>query len=213
MKHLLFSAIAIAISFVGNAQAVLDPAAKTIRLDKCEVTCLAISPKGDRILVGTDKGADLMDLITGKRVYHFDFAEDKSTIVYHCIFNDNGEYVMLTGLTGKREVFDVKTGKQEGNLALFKWLPNSLAMKAIGLKMGNTTFDRYYQQETAQHGEITAQADKDGIVVFTNKESVAIQTLKYPENKDQHHRAPCLFTDAEFITGTDDGRVMFYTLR
>ncbi len=213
MKHLLLSAIAIAICTFSNAQAVLDPPAKTIRLEKAQVTFLAIAPKGDRILVGTDKGADLMDLTTGKRVFHFPFMEDNSTIVYDAMFNENGEYLMLAGFTGKREVFDLKTGKQEGNLALFKWLPNSLAMKAIGLKMGNTTFDRYYQQETATHGDITAKADKDGVVVFTNKEGAALQTLKQPENKDQHYRAACLFTDSDFITGTDDGRVLFYTLR
>jgi hypothetical protein len=213
MKHLLLSAIAMATCILSSAQAVLDPPAKTIKLEKAQVTFLAIAPKGDRILVGTDKGADLMDLTTGKRVYHFAFMEDNSTIVYDAMFNENGEYLMLAGFTGKRKVFDLKTGKQEGNLALFKWLPNSLAMKAIGLKMGNTTFDRYYEQEGATHGDITAKADKDGVVVFTNKEGAALQTLKYPENKDQHYRAPCVFTDAEFITGTDDGRVLFYTLR
>lgn len=212
VRHLL-AAILLTAAVPVSAQAVLEPAARTITCQKAEVTCLAISPKGDRILVGMNKGADLMDLETGKRVYHFDFNEDGSTAVYHCIFNENGEFLMLAGFTGKREVFDVKTGKQDRNLGPIKWLPNSLAMKAMGLKLGNSPFDRYYQQEEAKHGDITAKADKDGTVVFTGKDGAAIQTLKFPENKDQHHRAPCLFTDTQFITGTDDGRVMFYTLR
>ncbi|MBL7985929.1 MAG: hypothetical protein JNM91_13060, partial [Flavobacteriales bacterium] len=41
----------------------------------------------------------------------------------------------------------------------------------------------------------------------------AIQTLTFPTTKDVHYRAPCLFTDTEFITATVDGRVLFYTLR
>ncbi len=209
----LIVAIAIASFRIVHAQEVLEPASRTILCDKAEVTCLAISPKGDRLLVGTDKGAELMDLTTGKRVYRFDFNEDKSTAVYLCIFNDNGEFVMLAGFTGKREVYDVKTGKEDRDLGPIKWLPNSLALKAMGLKTGNTPFDRYYQQVSAMHGDITAKADKDGAVVFTGKDGAAIQTLKFPENKDPHHLAPCLFTDAEFITGTDNGKVMFYTLR
>jgi WD40 repeat protein len=213
MKYVLISCLSLSLMASAHAQAVLEPAAKTIKCAKAEVNYLAISPKGDRILVCTDQGAELMDLATGKRVWDFAFAEDKSTAVYHAIFNDNGEYVMLAGFTGKREVWDVKTGKKEGVLAPFKWLPNSLAMKELGLKSGNSPFDRYYQQSEVKHDKITAKADKNGSVVFVDAEGAALQTLTYPQNKDIHHRAPCLFTDTEFITGTDDGRVIFYTLR
>jgi len=206
-------AAAFALAGVLQAQAVLEPAARTLQCTKAEVTCLAVSPKGDRLLVGMDDGADLIDLNTGKRQYHFDFEEDGSTAVYHAIFNENGEYVMLAGFTGKRRVFDVKTGQQDRNIAPYKWLPNSLALKALGLKTGNSPFDRYYQQAEASHGEFTAKADKDGAVVFTRKDGAAVQTLRFPENKDTHHRAPCLFHDGSFITGTDNGRVLFYTLR
>lgn len=50
-------------------------------------------------------------------------------------------------------------------------------------------------------------------MVFTRKDGAAVQTLRFPENKDTHHRAPCLFHEGSFITGTDNGRVLFYTLR
>lgn len=212
-KHLLSAVTVIALSASVHAQVVLEPAEKTIKCGKAEVTCIAISPKGDRLLVGTADGADVMDINTGKRVYHFPFNQDGSTVVYHAIFNDNGEFVMLAGFTGKREVYDMKTGKQDRDLALYRWLPTGLQLKALGLKTGNSPFDRYYQQQSATHGEFTAKADKDGSVVFTDKSSAAVQTLKYAENKDQHHRAPCLFTDEHFITGTDDGRVLYYKLR
>jgi hypothetical protein len=86
-------------------------------------------------------------------------------------------------------------------------------MKALGLKMGNSTFDRYYQQMEARHDGMIAKADKDGSVVFTNAEGAAVQTLRFPENKDPSYRAPCLFSGTDFITGTDNGRVMFFTLR
>ncbi|MFT3884732.1 MAG: hypothetical protein QM724_04680 [Flavobacteriales bacterium] len=206
---LAFAALALSTS----AQAVIEPAARTIKCDKAEVTCLALAPKGDRILVGTDKGAELRDITTGKRVSVFPFNEDGSTVVYHCAFNDNGEYVVLIGLTGKREVWGANTGKQDKMLYEHKWIPDAVRVKQLGLKMGNSSFDRFYQQLEAKHGDITAKADKDGVVVFTNAEGATIQTLKYPENKDQHHRAPCLFADKWFITGTDDGRVLFYDVR
>jgi hypothetical protein len=154
-----------------------------------------------------------MDIETGKKVYHLPFNQDGSTIVYHAMFNDNGEYVMLAGFTGKRQLYDMKTGKEDRDLSPYRWLPTSLDMKKLNLKIGNSPFDRYYQQASATHGDHTAKADKDGIVVFTDKDSKAVQTLKYPENKDQHHRAPCLFAGDHFITGTDNGQVLYYKLR
>ena len=200
-------------TLVPRAQAVLEPVARTIKCAKAAVNCLVLAPKGDRILVGTEDGAELIDLATGKRVHLLAFNEDQSTEVWHAQFNENGEYVMLAGFTGKRAVYDLKTGQPDGRLARFTWLPNSLAMKAIGLKVGNSPFDRYYQQESAQHGEITAKADKNGTIVFHDPKGAAIQKLTFPTTKDVHYRAPCLFTDTEFITATVDGRVLFYTLR
>lgn len=213
MNRILLFTAALTLAGALTAQAVLEPPARTIQCTKAAVTCLAMSPKGDQLLVGLDDGADLIDLTTGRRRYHLDFQEDGSTAVYHAIFNDNGEYVMLAGFTGKRRVFDVKNGEQDRNLAPFKWLPTAAALKVLGLKTGNTPFDRYYQQQEARHGEITAKADRDGAVVFTGADGAAVQTLRFPGNKDVHHRAPCLFHAGAFITGTDNGRVLFYTLR
>ncbi|MBK6753268.1 MAG: hypothetical protein IPG69_06670 [Flavobacteriales bacterium] len=48
---------------------------------------------------------------------------------------------------------------------------------------------------------------------FSDVTGQVVQTLTFPENKDQHHKAPCLFMDGQFVTGTDDGRVLFYTLK
>ena len=197
-----------------SAQAVLEPVTRTFQCGKAEVLFLSIAPKGDRLLVGTTNGAEVMDLETGKRVFHLEFMEDNSKAVYYAQFNDNGEFVMLAGFTGKRQIWDMKTGEKEGgNLSNFSWMPNSLAMKKLNLKVGNSPFDRYYQQESAQHGDITAKADKNGAVVFTGKDGASVQTLIFPENKDQQHRSPCLFHGSDFITGTDNGKVLFYTLR
>lgn len=197
-----------------HAQAVLEPVTRMMQCEKAEVLFLTVAPKGDRILVGTSKGAEVMDLESGKRVFHLDFMEGNSGAVYYAQFNDNGEYVMLAGFTGKREIWDMKTGEKEGgNLANFQWMPNSLAMKKLNLKVGNSPFDRYYQQESAQHGDITAKADKNGAVSFVGKDGASVQTLLFPENKDQQHRSPCLFHGQEFVTGTDNGKVLFYTLR
>lgn len=195
-----------------SAQVVLDPPVKVIDLGKGQVTCLAIAPKGDRILVGTDRGAELRDLETGKRVADFPYDENGSTTVYHAAFNDNGEYVVLIGFAGTREVWDAKTGKQDKRLAMYKWIPDAIRTRDLGLKKGNSDFDRFYQQGKAEHGEVTAHADKEGAVVFTGADGNALQTLTFPENKDKLYKAPCLFHDDLFITGTDDGRVLFYDL-
>jgi WD40 repeat protein len=213
MIRTLLTAFVAAATLVVNAQVVLEPAARIIKGEKLEVTCLAMAPKGDRVLVGTSKGAYLYDLETGRKLLGFPFEEDKSTAVYHVAFNDNGEYVVLIGFTGKRAVFDVKSGKQDKDLMNHRWIPDPRGLKAMGLVMGNSPFDRFYQQQEATHNGFKAKADKNGSVSFTDAGGSEVQRLSYTENKDQHHLAPCLFTDTQFVTGTDDGRVLFYDLR
>lgn len=210
-KHILSLAL-IGTTWASTAQVVLTPPAKTIATGKAEVTCLAIAPKGDRILVGTARGAELYDMESGKRVARFPYNEDGSEVVYHASFNDNGEWVVLIGYAGTREVWDVKDGKQDKMIARHKWIPDAIRTRGMGLKKGNSDFDRFYQQVEATEGGITAKADKNGMVVFTDDGGNALQRIAYPDNKDQHHRAPCLFRNGQFITGTDDGRVLFYDL-
>ncbi len=200
------------ITLQASAQVVLDPPAQVIDLGKGQVTCLAIAPKGDRILVGSDRGAELRDLETGKRVAEFPYNENGSKTVYHCAFNDNGEFVVLIGFAGTREVWDVKTEKQDKRLAMYKWIPDAIRTRDLGLKKGNSDFDRFYQQGKAEHGDLAAHADKEGTVIFTDPDGNALQTLTFSENKDKLYRAPCLFHNDRFITGTDDGRVLFYEL-
>ncbi len=213
MLRTLTSAVAAATFLLSNAQAVLEPPKQVIKGEKEEVTCVAVAPKGDRVLVGTTKGAWVYDLTTGKKVFGLPFEEDKSTAVYHVAFNENGEYAVLIGYTGKRWVYDLKTGKRDPDLYNHRWIPDPRALKAMGLVMGNSPFDRFYQQEEALHNGIRAKAGKDGTVSFLDANGSEVQRLSYPENKDQHHRAPCLFTGSQFVTGTDDGRVLFYDLR
>jgi WD40 repeat protein len=196
-----------------TAQAVLEPPVMTMACGTTEITGLVVAPKGDRILVLHSKGAELRDMASGKRVADFPYNEDATSTVYYGAFNGNGEYVVLIGFGGTREVWDVKTGKQDKEIRKYTdWMPDAIRTRALGLKKGNTPFDRYYQQMEAEHGGLVAHAEKDGAVVFTDAEGNAVQTLAYPKNKDQHHRAPCLFHEGRFITGTDDGRVLFYDL-
>ncbi|MBK6539828.1 MAG: hypothetical protein IPG10_00795 [Flavobacteriales bacterium] len=209
-----FASIALTLLLTNaQAQVVVEPAALTLRLAKCEVTCLALAPKGDRILIGTDKGAELWDIQSAKKVQTFVYNEDGSSTVYHAAFNENGEYVVLIGHSGKRVVGDVKNGKMDRVLNTYTWLPDPRAVKAMGFDMKNSTFDRFYQQLQAKHGDITARSGAKGIVEFSDVTGQVVQTLTFPENKDQHHKAPCLFMDGQFVTGTDDGRVLFYTLK
>ncbi len=203
---------ALTLSISLNAQALLDPPAKTIKCNKAEATYLAIAPKGDRILVCNEKGAELRDIDTGKLIADFAYDEDGTSTVYYGAFNENGEYVVLIGYTGKREVWNVTTGKRDKNLALYKWIPDAIRTREKGLKLGNSAFDRFYQQTEAKEGDLTAHAVKDGAVVFTAADGNAVQTLSFPDNKDKQHLAPTLFYNGQFITATDDGKVLFYNL-
>ncbi len=193
---------------------VVDPTpAKELKAGRSEIVALAIAPKGDRVLAGSDKGAELIDLESGKKVHAFPFEEDGSTAVYHVGFNENGEYALLIGHTGKRQVWDVKSGKQEKVLTPHGWIPDPRQVKAMGFDMKNSAFDRFYQQSEIQHNGITIRAVKDGAIEFVNGEGEVVQKLEYPTNKDQHHRAPLLIHEDHLITGTDDGRILFYKLQ
>lgn len=195
------------------AQAVATPAERTIRTAKAEVVSFAVAPKGDRLLVGLGKGAELIDLETGKKVFAFPYNEDGGTAVYHVAFNDNGEYAVLIGHSGKRVVWDLRTGKQEPTLAQHRWVPDPRAVKAMGLDMSNSTFDRFYQQAEVTHNGHTLRSVKHGLVEVVDGEGRVVQKLEQPENKDQHHRAPLLLWEQWLLVGTDDGRVLFYALR
>lgn len=192
---------------------VVDTApARTIRTAKAEVVSLAISPKGDQLLVGSNKGAELYDLESGKRIHAFPYSEDGGTTVYHVGFNDNGEFVVLIGHTGKRTVWSVKNGKQEKVISDHRWVPDPRSVKAMGLDMKNSSFDRFYQQDQVEVNGHTARGGKHGLVEFADEEGKVVQKLEFPENKDQHHRSPLLEWDGHLLVGTDDGRVLFYAL-
>ena len=195
------------------AQVVEDPAVRTIRTSKAAVVSLAIAPKGDRLLIGLDKGAELYDLETGKKVFALPYNEDGGTAVYYVAFNENGEYAMLIGHSGKRVVWDLKTGKPEPSLQQHRWVPDPRAVKAMGLEMSNSTFDRFYQQGELKFGAHTARSGKDGLVFIADADGKSVQQLKPDANKDQHHRAPLLLWQEWLLSGTDDGRVLFYRVR
>ena len=195
-----------------NAQVVGDDPARTMRTTKTEVVALAISPKGDHLLVGLDKGAELYDLQSGKRIHAFPYSEDGGTAVYHVAFNENGEYVVLIGHSGKRTVWSVKTGKQEKVIADHRWIPDPRAVKAMGLDMKNSTFDRFYQQSETTLGAYVLRTGTYGSIEFVDGDGKVVQKLEVPGTKDQHHRSPLLVWQEWLITGTDDGRVLFYAL-
>lgn len=195
-----------------HAQVIGSKPDQTLRTAKAEVVALAISPKGDQLLVGLNKGAELLDLATGKKIHAFPYEEDGGTAVYHVGFNDNGEYVVLIGHSGKRTVWGVKSGKQEKVISDHRWVPDPRAVKAMGLDMKNSTFDRFYQQTTVEVGGHTLRTSKHGAVEVVDGEGKVVQRLEFPENKDQHHRSPLLLHDGRLLLGTDDGRVLFYTL-
>ncbi|HRH36776.1 MAG TPA: hypothetical protein PK760_00430, partial [Flavobacteriales bacterium] len=99
MMRSLLSAAFVALLGFSHAQVIDLPAARTIKTSKAEVTCFAIAPKGDRILVGLNKGAELIDLESGKKLFDFAYGDDGKTPVYHVSFNENGQFAVLIGST------------------------------------------------------------------------------------------------------------------
>ncbi len=204
--------LAVAFPSLVRSQVVNEPPARTIRVTKAGVVSLAVSPKGDQLLVGLTKGAELYDLESGKRIHAYAYSEDGGTAVYHVGFNENGEYAVLIGHSGKRTVWGVGTGKQEKVISEHRWVPDPRAVKAMGLDMKNSTFDRFPQQGELDLGKVKARSGKHGIVEFLDADGKVMQKLTVPENKDQHHRAPLLMHEGSLLVGTDDGRVLFYPL-
>lgn len=185
--------------------------ARTIRTAKQQVVALAVAPKGDRLLVGTDKGGELLDLEKGKRLQQFAYEADGATTVYHASFNTNGEKVVLIGHSGKRRVWNLTTGEEEKVLRENLWIPEATTVRAMGLDMKNSSFDRFYQQTEAQHGELTFRAAENGTVQVLRGDKL-VSTITVAENKDRLYRPPVLVFDGQLLVGTDDGRVLFYTL-
>ena len=185
---------------------------RTIRTGKAAVTALAVAPKGDHVLVGLNEGAAYHHIESGKKVHAFTFSEDGGTAVYHTGFNENGEFAVLIGHSGKRTVWNIATGKQEKVITPHRWIPDPRAVKAMGLDMSNSTFDRFYQQKEVRIGEVTVRAAKKGAVEFVDSEGKVVRTITFPENKDQHHQAPLLLWEQYLLVGTDNGNVLFYEL-
>lgn len=195
------------------AQTVAETPSRTIKAGKAEVTALAIAPKGDRVMIGTSSGAVLCEIESGKKVHAFAYGEDGATAVYHVGFNENGEFVVLIGPSGKRTVWSAADGHQEKVITPHRWIPDPRQVKAMGLEMSNSAFDRFYQQQELTVGELTLRAVKDGKVEFIGSDGKVQRTMSFPENKDQHHRAPLLLWEDQLLVGTDDGRVLFYEVR
>jgi len=209
LRSTLLAAVASLVHVVA-AQTVSEAPSRTIKTGKAAVTAFAIAPKGDRVLVGTNNGAILHEIESGKKLYAFPYGEDGATAVYHVGFNDNGEFVVLIGPSGKRTVWSAANGAQEKVITPHRWIPDPRAVKAMGLEMSNSAFDRFYQQTEVKISEVTVRAAKKGVVEFVGTDGKVSRTITFPENKDQHHQAPLLVWDSFLLIGTDDGRVLFY---
>lgn len=212
LRTLLLAATATWVQLVA-AQSVAETPSRTIKTGKAAVTALAIAPKNDRVLVGTSNGAVLHEIESGKKLYAFAYGEDGATAVYHVGFNENGEFVVLIGPSGKRTVWSAANGQQEKVITPHRWIPDPRAVKAMGLEMSNSSFDRFYQQKEVRIGDVLVRSAKKGVVEFVGSDGKVMRTLSFPENKDQHHQAPLLLWEDQLLVGTDDGRVLFYPVR
>ena len=73
---------------------------------------IAFSPKGDRLLVGGDRGASLLDVKTGKSIREFPMGTQGSSWISSVAFSPDGRR-MIAGLRSEgAAIWDVKTGKR-----------------------------------------------------------------------------------------------------
>lgn len=191
---------------------------KEIKGLKDNVICIAVSPKGDKMVVGFSEYAALFDLNKGKKIHVFKHAEGGATSVNYVDFSPNGEFVITVGLNGKRQIWRVEDGKEEIDLGKHHdWLLEPKFIKEkLGLKVGNSEFDTYYCQKNAMvpGTNIYAYAMKGGVVKFKdNSTEKELKEIKLECNKNILHYPPVYFFGPKklFITGDDNGTIFVYT--
>ncbi len=184
---------------------------------KLGVLSVAVSAQGDKIAVGYTDGAALFDAKSGKKIHIFKHEVDGSKNVNWIGFSPNGEFVCTVGVTGKRKIWLVKSGKEDKYLPPHKdWMPTPKHVKEeLGLKMTNSKFDIKYTQKNAwlKGTRVYGYALKAGVIKFMDGDTEReLKEIKLTCEKNVLHYAPVYFFPDKkwFVTGNDVGEVYIY---
>lgn len=221
MTKISFTLFLAVLSLLNVAQVVEKDPYMTFNCSKSPVFYISLSPKGNVAAIGLMEYAELWDIDKQKRmaILKHEPREGGKTVNY-IKFNDNGEYVCTVDYKGKRQVWDVKTGKLDKDIKTHnKWIPDPKSLRSeFEFKINNSDFDRYYVQQESKHpnsANIIAKTTKKASIEFHNTTDGAIeQEITFENLRDRQHRPPVYFDDfgSFFATGSDQGEVRFYKI-
>jgi WD40 repeat protein len=219
MKKMILVALFAAFAFQTKAQIVEATPVRTIKGLKSRVTHFSMNPSEDRLIVGFGEYAAIYDYSKGKKLYTFEHDYNGQTSVYYTEYHPEMDYVVTVDLKGKKRFWNATNGKLAEQVRGSKdFGPDNRGVIAMGLTNGNVESRYFYTQaEIAIPGStVIAKATKKSSIQFidTAQDNKVIQELKFPETKDNFHMYPCWITpDGKFfVTGSDTGEVLFYTL-
>jgi len=218
MKNVLFFFVAALFSaHIVTAQQIVDPEpSNTIKGLKERVTCIKVSPKGDRVLVGFGEFAALYDIDSGKKVAVFEHVMNSISAIYDVGFNDDGSLVYTIDLKGKVRYWEAENGKLRMLGPTLAFSPDPREVIKLGLIKSNKANNYYYlQNEVELPGKsIAVKSIAGASIQFLDKDSKVVQEIKFVENKDRFHMPPVVVSpDGQWlITGTDRGEIRFYSL-
>ena len=202
--------------FSAQAQVVSSEPTKTIKGLKSRVTYIQYTPKEDKVVAGFETYAAAFDLGKGKKTATFEHDYNGVKAVYYCAFDGNGDHLLTIDAKGKKRFWEMASGKLAKVNAKNNFGPDPREIIALGLKSGNSESDYFYtQKEVDLPGKkVKAKAGKRGVISFVNTETGdVLQKITLP-NSDPFHMPPCYISPdgAYFVTGTDKGELLFYSI-
>lgn len=195
-----------------QAQVVAEEPADEFKC-KAEVYFIGMTATEDKLVVGTDDGAQVFDMNSGKKLHDLVFEDNRDDkAVFYIAFDETGRYCAGIGRFGHRVAWDLETGEEVTKNNDMHWLPTAQDVKGMGLTTKNKETDYPLMQRVATvpgNDDVTATAKSGKIEFASAEQEKVIQTLKF----DSSLTPVVLFSGEYLITGCDDGTIGFYTIQ
>mgnify|MGYP002625447175 CR=1 FL=1 len=208
--------LATIITISASAQVVSSEPEKEFKC-KGQIYVLGVNATGDKLIAGTDDGAQVFDMGNGKKLFDLEFEDNRhDKAVFYLAFDETGRYCAGVGRYGARVVWDLETGDIVENANSMHWLPTSADTKNLGLNTKNAETDFPYQQrEATVPGDDDKLATAKGckIEFFSTSAYKVVQTLTIEGAKTTALLPPVYFEGEYLITATDAGTIGFYKLQ
>lgn len=201
----------------GLVAQVVDAEPETEFKCKGQVNVLGVNALGDKLVAGTDDGAQVFDMSSGKKLFDLEFEDNRHDVaVFYLAFDEDGRYCAGIGRFGFRIIWDLETGEEVELENSMHWLPTASDVKNLGLTTKNSDTDYPYQQVAATvpgDDDKTATAKGGKIEFFSTEADKVVQTLTIEGTKTTSLKPPVFFNGEYLVTGTDAGTIGFYKLQ